>query len=36
MIADKDGEGRQNGYAHGMNVRGTINDYRRVQPRSGN
>lgn len=26
MIADKDGEGRQNGYAHGMNVRGTIND----------
>ena len=26
MISDKDGEGRQNGYAHGMNVRGTIND----------
>ncbi|WP_294479863.1 RagB/SusD family nutrient uptake outer membrane protein [uncultured Bacteroides sp.] len=26
MIADKDGEGRQNGYAHGMNVRGTPND----------
>ena len=26
MIADKDGEGRQNGYAHGMNVRGTTND----------
>lgn len=26
MIADKDGEGRQNGYAHGMNVRGTPGD----------
>ena len=26
MIADKNGEGRQNGYAHGMNVRGEPND----------
>lgn len=26
MIADKNGEGRQNGYAHGMNVRGKPND----------
>lgn len=26
MIADKNGEGRQNGYAHGMNVRGEQND----------
>lgn len=26
MIADKNGEGRQNGYAHGMNVRGELND----------
>lgn len=26
MIADKDGEGRQNGYAHGMNVRGIPGD----------
>ena len=26
MIADKNGEGRQNGYVHGMNVRGESND----------
>ncbi|MCY6352638.1 RagB/SusD family nutrient uptake outer membrane protein [Bacteroides fragilis] len=26
MIADKNGEGRQNGYVHGMNVRGEPND----------
>lgn len=26
MIADKNGEGRQNGYVHGMNVRGELND----------
>ena len=26
MIADKNGEGRQNGYVHGMNVRGGSND----------
>lgn len=26
MIADKSGEGRQNGYVHGMNVRGESND----------
>lgn len=26
MIADKNGEGRQNGYVHGMNVRGKPND----------
>lgn len=26
MIADEEGEGRQNGYVHGMNVRGTPND----------
>lgn len=26
MIADKEGEGRQNGYMHGMNVRGKPND----------
>lgn len=26
MIADKNGEGRQNGYVHGMNVRGERND----------
>lgn len=26
MIADKNGEGRQNGYVHGMNVRGKSND----------
>ncbi|MBT9904314.1 RagB/SusD family nutrient uptake outer membrane protein [Bacteroides fragilis] len=26
MIADKNGEGRQNGYVHGMNVRGEAND----------
>lgn len=26
MIADKNGEGRQNSYAHGMNVRGEPND----------
>ena len=33
MIADKNGEGRQNGYAHGMNVRGEpndIDDFKRV------
>lgn len=26
MIADKNGEGRQNGYVHGMNVSGELND----------
>lgn len=26
MIADKNGEGRQNGYVHGMNIRGESND----------
>ena len=26
MIADKNGEGRQNGYVHGLNVRGESND----------